>query len=61
MNDWYLVYKENHPVTPSKQFVNGIDLGYLGAEKDFSEQLSSQYHSKRKKPTRDIPRRKKVK
>jgi hypothetical protein len=29
-----------------------IDLGYLGAEKDFSEQLSSHYHSKRKETTK---------
>src|SRR4051812_21365502 len=36
----YDVYKNNHPVTP-KQVVNVIDLGYLGIEKDFSEQLSA--------------------
>ena len=32
--------KKNHPVTP-KQVVNVFDLGYLGVEKDFPEQISS--------------------
>jgi DDE superfamily endonuclease/Helix-turn-helix of DDE superfamily endonuclease len=36
----YDVYKKNHPVTP-KQVVNVIDLGYLGVEKDFPQQLSA--------------------
>jgi hypothetical protein len=36
----YDIYKENHPATP-KQVVNVFDLGYLGIEKDFPEQLSS--------------------
>ena len=36
----YDIYKRNHPVTP-KEVVNVFDLGYLGVEKDFSEQLSS--------------------
>jgi len=36
----YDVYKNNHPVTP-KQVVNVIDLGYLGVETDFPEQLSA--------------------
>ena len=44
----YDVYKKNHPVTPP-QVVNVIDLGYLGVEKDFPEQLSSHYHIKRRK------------
>ena len=35
----YDIYKENHPVIP-KQVVNVFDLGYLGIEKDFPEQLS---------------------
>jgi hypothetical protein len=43
----YDIYKNNHPVTP-KQVVNVIDLGYLGVETDFPEQLSS--IPKRKKP-----------
>jgi hypothetical protein len=36
----YDIYKNNHPVTP-KQVVNVIDLGYLGIESDFPEQLSA--------------------
>ena len=36
----YWIYKENHPGTP-KKVVNVFDLGYLGVETDFLEQLSS--------------------
>lgn len=36
----YDIYKKNHPLVP-KQVVNVFDLGYLGVEKDFPEQLSS--------------------
>ena len=36
----YDIYKKNHPITP-KQVLNIVDLGYLGIEKDFPEQLSS--------------------
>jgi hypothetical protein len=36
----YDIYKKNHSVTP-KQVLNVFDLGYLGVEKDFPEQLSS--------------------
>jgi hypothetical protein len=36
----YDIYKNHHPVIP-KQVVNVIDLGYLGIEKDFPEQLSA--------------------
>jgi hypothetical protein len=36
----YDIYKKNHPTTP-KQVVNVFDLGYLGVEKDFPEQISS--------------------
>ncbi len=36
----YDVYKKNRPVTPP-QVVNVLDLGYLGVEKDFPEQLSA--------------------
>ena len=63
----YDVYKKNYPVTP-KQVVNVIDLGYLGVEKDFPEQLSSHcrikkietnksYLRKKKNITKSIPRR----
>jgi hypothetical protein len=43
----YDVYKKNHPVTPP-QVVNVVDLGYLGIEKDFPEQISA-LPSKRKR------------
>ncbi len=36
----YDIYKKNHPVTP-KQVVNVLNLGYLGVETDFPEQLSA--------------------
>jgi hypothetical protein len=36
----YDIYKGNHPVFP-KQVVNVLDLGYLGVETDFPEQLSA--------------------
>ncbi len=39
--------KKNHPVTP-KQVVNVVDLGYLGIEKDFPEQLSSLPYRKKR-------------
>ena len=55
----YDVYKKNHPVTPSKQVVNVVDLGYLGVEKDFPEQLSALPY-KKKRNQEIIPRRKRV-
>jgi hypothetical protein len=36
----YDIYKKNHSVTP-KQVLNVFDLGYLGIEKDFPQQISS--------------------
>ncbi len=39
--------KKNHPVTP-KQVVNVFDLGYLGVEKDFPEQLSALPYKKKR-------------
>jgi hypothetical protein len=36
----YSIYKKNHPVAP-KEVVTVVDLGYLGIEKDFLEQLSA--------------------
>ena len=44
-NDYY-IYKKNHPLIP-KQVVKVFNLGYLGVEKDFPEQLSS-LHTERK-------------
>ncbi len=43
----YDVYKNNHPVTP-KQVVNVVDLGYLGVETDFPEQLSALPYKKKR-------------
>ena len=54
----YDIYKNNHPVTP-KQVVNVVDLGYLGVEKDFPEQLSALPY-KKKRNQRVICRRKRV-
>ncbi len=39
-------YKNNHPTTP-KQVVNVVDLGYIGIEKDSSEQLSTLPYKKK--------------
>ncbi len=43
----YDVYKNNHPTTP-KEVVNAFDLGYLGVEKDFPEQLSALPYKKKR-------------
>ncbi len=43
----YDVYKKNHPVIP-KQVVNVFDLGYLGVETDFPEQLSALPYKKKR-------------
>jgi uncharacterized protein YfbU (UPF0304 family) len=43
----YDVYKKNHPVIP-KQVVNVVDLGYLGIETDFPEQLSALPYKKKR-------------
>ena len=51
----YDIYKRNHPVTP-KQVVNVVDLGYLGVEKDFPEQLSA-LPCKKKRNHVFVPRR----
>ncbi len=45
------IYKKDHPVTP-KEVVNVVDLGYLGVEKDFSDQLSALPY--RKKRNQDL-------
>ena len=47
----YDIYKKNHPVTP-KQVVSVFDLGYLGVEKDFPEQISSLPNRKKRRPKR---------
>jgi DDE superfamily endonuclease len=48
----YSIYKKNHPVTP-KQVVNVFDLGYLGVEKDFPEQISS-LPNRKKRSQKDL-------
>jgi hypothetical protein len=42
----YDIHK-NHPVTPN-QVINVFDLGYIGVEKDYPEQLSSLPYKKKK-------------
>ncbi len=46
-NHDYKIYKANRPATP-KQVENVFDLGFLGVEKAFPEQISSLF-CKRKK------------
>ncbi len=36
----YKIYKKNRPITP-KKVDNVLDLGFLGIEKDYPEQISS--------------------
>ena len=43
----YDVYKNNHPAIP-KEVVNVFDLGYLGVEMDFPEQLSALPYKKKR-------------
>ena len=43
----YAIYKKNHPVIP-KEVVNVVDLGYLGVETDFPEQLSALPYKKKR-------------
>ena len=54
----YDIYKKNHPVTP-KEVVNVLDLGYLGIEKDFPEQLSSLPNKKKRNQQELSAKRKK--
>ena len=43
----YDIYKKNHPITP-KKVVNVFDLGYLGVENDFPDQISSLPYRKKR-------------
>ena len=43
----YDIYKMNHAITP-KEVVTVFDLGYLGVEKDFIEQISSVPYRKKR-------------
>ncbi len=36
----YKIYKKNHPVIP-KEAESSLDLGFLGVEKDYPEEISS--------------------
>jgi len=49
----YNIYKNNHPTTP-KQVVNVFDLGYLGIEKDFPEQLLSALPYKKQRNQQEL-------
>jgi hypothetical protein len=48
----YKIYKKNHPDTP-KDVESIVDLGFLGVEKDYPEQISS-LPIKKKKGNRDL-------
>jgi hypothetical protein len=55
----YWIYKSNHLVTP-KEVVKVVDLGYLGVEKDFPDQLLSALPY-RKKKNQDLSQKEKEK
>ncbi len=44
----YDFYKKNHPAVIPKEVVTVIDLGYLGVETDFPEQLSALPYKKKR-------------
>ena len=44
----YDIYKKNYPVVIPKQVVTVFDLGYLGIESDFPEQLSALPYKKKR-------------
>ena len=54
----YAIYKKNHPIVIPKQVVNVVDLGYLGVEKDFPEQLSALPY-KKKRNQKELPQEEK--
>ena len=46
----YWIYKNNRPVIPKQEVVTVVvDLGYLGIEKDFPEQLLSAIPNRKKR------------
>ena len=53
----YSVYKKDRPIVIPKQVVNVVDLGYLGVEEDFPDQLSALPY-KKKRNYRAVTRRK---
>ncbi len=54
----YDIYKKNHPAVIPKEVVNVFDLGILGVETDFPEQLSA-LPFKRKRNQRSVSKKKK--
>ncbi len=42
------MYKKNYPIVIPKEVVIVVDLGYLGIEKDFPEQLSALPYKKKR-------------
>ncbi len=44
----YDVYKRNHPIVIPKEVVNVFDLGYLGVETNFPDQLSTLPYKKKR-------------
>jgi hypothetical protein len=44
----YDVYKRNHPIVIPKEVVNVFDLGYLGVETNFPDQLSALPYKKKR-------------
>ncbi len=46
---WFYLwkYKKNHPCTPKQVVVNVFDLGYLGVDKNYPEQISSLPYKKK--------------
>ena len=44
----YDVYKRNHPIVIPKEVVNVVDLGYLGVETNFPDQLSALPYKKKR-------------
>jgi hypothetical protein len=55
----YDIYKKNRPITP-KEVVNVFDLGYIGVEKDFLEQLYHPYQIERKETKEDYRKKKDI-
>ncbi len=44
----YSIYKKNHPIVILKEVIIVFDLGYLGIETDFPEQLSALPYKKKR-------------
>ncbi len=44
----YDIYKKDRPIVIPKQVVNVVDLGYLGVEEDFPDQLSALPYKKKR-------------